>query len=126
MDSRVSVMLSPSFASLPPQHGHAAGAGTTTRSRGRCAGNGARTGLRRVKPRTLVSAGCSAAASLACGRLHFLELQLHLVEQFATVFGGRREAIVLEFGDHQLEMRHDRLGAGGTRFRFAPRLLLGG
>ncbi len=33
--SRVSVMLSPSLVRLPPQHGQAAGPGTTTRSRGR-------------------------------------------------------------------------------------------
>jgi len=41
--SNVSVMSSPSLDSLPPQAGHAQGAGPTTRSRGRCAGNGART-----------------------------------------------------------------------------------
>ena len=33
--SCVSVIVSPSLASLPPQHGQAVGAGTTTRSRGR-------------------------------------------------------------------------------------------
>ena len=33
--SRVSVMLSPSLASLPPQHGQAVGPGITTRSRGK-------------------------------------------------------------------------------------------
>ena len=42
--SRVSVMSSPSLASLPPQQGQATGAGITTRSRGRWAGRGARTG----------------------------------------------------------------------------------
>src|SRR5215203_4659478 len=42
--SSVSVMSSPSLDSLPPQHGHAVGPGMTTRSRGRWAGRGARTG----------------------------------------------------------------------------------
>ena len=50
----VSVTSSPSLASLPPQHGQAAGAGITTRSRGRCAGKGARTGFLRVKLGTTV------------------------------------------------------------------------
>ena len=35
-------------ASVPPQHGQVEGAGSTTRSRGKCAGNGPRTGLRRA------------------------------------------------------------------------------
>jgi hypothetical protein len=47
--SNVSVMSSPSLASLPPQHGQTVGAGITTRSRGRCSGKGARTGFVRVK-----------------------------------------------------------------------------
>src|SRR3954463_5158128 len=47
--SSVSVTSSPSFDSREePQHGHAVGAGTTTRSRGRWAGKGLRTGRRRV------------------------------------------------------------------------------
>jgi hypothetical protein len=63
--SSVSVMSSPSFASLPPQQGHAVGLGTTTRSRGRWAGSGARTGERRGKRRTSVPLGSTwfAAAS---------------------------------------------------------------
>jgi hypothetical protein len=66
--SRVSVMVSPSLANLPPRHGHAVGLGTTTRSRGRCAGKGARTGFLRVKGRTAVSsldAAVSSSAALA-------------------------------------------------------------
>ena len=63
--SRVSVTLSPSLASLPPQHGHWDGLGRTTRSRGRCAGSGPRTGLARVKARTVVWPGSGAAASAA-------------------------------------------------------------
>jgi hypothetical protein len=42
--SKVSVMSSPSLESLPPQQGQAEGAAITTRSRGRCSGNGARAG----------------------------------------------------------------------------------
>ena len=61
--SRVSVMSSPSLASLPPQHGQAAGAGTTTRSRGRCAGNGARAGFLRVNPGTTARSWPAAATS---------------------------------------------------------------
>ena len=46
--SSVSVTSSPSFDSLAePQHGQLAGAAITTRSRGRCSGNGFRTGRRR-------------------------------------------------------------------------------
>ena len=66
--SSVSVMSSPSLASLPPQQGQALGAGITTRSRGRCAGNGARTGLlageaahRRWRPQRR-SVGCASSS----------------------------------------------------------------
>ena len=68
--SSVSVTSSPSLTSLPPQHGQAEGAGMTTRSRGRCAGNGARTGLRRatLRPRPR-PAGLTAAAASAAARI---------------------------------------------------------
>src|SRR5215831_12565700 len=51
-----------------PQQAQALGPGTITRSRGRCAGNGLRDGLRRVKARTcvvslLAATACSAAIS---------------------------------------------------------------
>ena len=69
MTSSVSVMVSPSLASLPPQHGHALGPAITTRSRGRCAGNGARTGFLRVNGCTVVlptgTAAISSSAALA-------------------------------------------------------------
>ncbi len=63
--SSVSVTSSPIFDSLSePQQAQAVGAGTTTRSRGRCAGNGLRAGLRRVNPLTsVVSAAARSAAS---------------------------------------------------------------
>ena len=66
--SSVSVTSSPSLTSLPWQHGQTEGAGMMTRSRGRCAGNGARAGLRRVMPRAALSsrpAFLAAAASVA-------------------------------------------------------------
>jgi hypothetical protein len=66
--SRLSVTSSPSLRIAPPQQGQADGAGYTTRSRGRCSGNGRRAGLRRVKllTSTLVSdIAASAATSLA-------------------------------------------------------------
>ena len=48
-----------------PQQAQDVGGGTTTRSRGRCAGNGLRAGLRRVNPLTsaVPAAVCSAASS---------------------------------------------------------------
>ena len=61
--SSVSVTLSPSLASLPPQHGQAEGLGRTTRSRGRCAGSGPRIGLARAKARTFVSPGAGSASA---------------------------------------------------------------
>ena len=64
--SRVSVTSSPSFDRRePPQAGHAHGAGMTTRSRGRCAGNGFLTGRLRSNGATLVvlAAAISAARS---------------------------------------------------------------
>lgn len=50
---------------MPPQAGHAQGAGSTTRSRGRCSGNGWRDGRLRVKAATLsvLAAAVSAAIS---------------------------------------------------------------
>ena len=66
MTSRVSVMVSPSLANLPPQHGQVLGPGSTTRSRGRWSGSGPRTGLRRVKGRTgVLGSVLPVSASLA-------------------------------------------------------------
>ena len=65
--SRVSVTSSPSLDSRPWQHGQEVGPGITTRSRGRCAGNGPRTGLRRTALRAAMPSisGPSAASSSA-------------------------------------------------------------
>jgi len=65
MHSSVSVIVSPRLLSLPPQQGQVVGDGSTTRSRGRCDGSGARTGLARVNARTAVAAGCAWAAATA-------------------------------------------------------------
>ena len=46
--SNVSVIVSPSLTSLPLQQGQAVGPGMTTRSRGRWAGSGPRTGFART------------------------------------------------------------------------------
>ena len=48
--------------------------------------------------------------------LQVLELHLQLVEQFAATFRGGTEAVALQLGDQQLQVRHHRLGTGGTRF----------
>ena len=63
--SSVSVTSSPIFDSFSePQQAQDVGGGTTTRSRGRCAGNGLRTGLRRVNSLTwVVPAAARSAAS---------------------------------------------------------------
>ena len=53
----------PSLASLPRQHGHSVGPWMTTRSRGRCAGNGPRTGLAPVAVRPVSPTGSGRLAS---------------------------------------------------------------
>ena len=124
-------MSSPSLDSLPPQQGQAVGDGRTTRSRGRWAGRGARTGWprgglsgRRVRP-SLSAALLRLGGILAGGGDQLAELELQLVDQLAATLGGGAVLVALEPGDQQLEMRHHRLGAGGTRLGLAPRQLLG-
>jgi hypothetical protein len=53
-----------------------------------------------------------------------LELKFHLVEQFSAAFRGGTVLIVPELGDHQLQMRHHRLGTRGSGLRFPTRQLL--
>jgi hypothetical protein len=62
--SSVSVMSSPSFLSRPPQRGHAAGAGSTRRSRGRSAESGRRAGWRRGG--VARAAACTLSGRFGC------------------------------------------------------------
>src|SRR3546814_6916338 len=77
--SSVSVISSPSFDRRAlPQDGHEQGAGMTTRSRGRCSGNGLRLGrLRSNAATSLVFAGAASAAQSFSQRSeeHTSELQ---------------------------------------------------
>ena len=88
--SSVSVMSSPSLASLPPQHGQAVGPGITTRSRGRCAGKRRPHRLRAGEAAAPPSPSTGAGGGLVLGRarLQLLELQFQLVEQLAAALGG--------------------------------------
>ena len=87
--SSVSVTSSPSFDSFAePQQGQLAGAGITTRSRGRCSGNGLRAGRLRWKDLTVwvlaaaVSAGVSSSVAAAVERpAELLDLQLQMRDQ---------------------------------------------
>ena len=85
--------------------GQAVGPGTTTRSRGRCSGNGLRAGRLRVKAATLVvlaTAFSAASSSSVAEALQLLELQLQLIEQAGAAFGALAEAIAVELLDLQL------------------------
>jgi len=76
--SNVSVTSSPSLDRRPLQQGQAVGPGITTRSRGRCAGKGPRTGLRRIGPRAArspaVSGSRAASSSAAAASNSSIEL----------------------------------------------------
>ena len=61
--SSVSVIVLAELGELAAAARAGGRAGITTRSRGRCAGNGARTGFLRVKPCTVVPAAGAAAIS---------------------------------------------------------------
>ena len=115
--SSVSVIVSPSLRSrVPPQQGQVVGAGTTTRSRGRCSGNGLRAGRLRVKAATVVvlAAACSAAISSSVAvALQLLELQLHLVEQPRRALRARAVELPLELLDLELLVRDHRRIVGG-------------
>ena len=90
--SSVSVTSSPSLDSLPWQQGQAAGPGITTRSRGRWAGNGARSRLVPRGGRPGWALGCcgicpGGGVVLGGGSLRLLQLQLELVQQLAAALG---------------------------------------
>jgi hypothetical protein len=121
--SSVSVMSSPNLASLPPQQGQALGAAITTRSRGRCAGNGARTGFRRAKLTTDVVTAASSSAALASSSS---SCSSHLVEQTLAALGRLPKPVALHLGDQQLQMRHHGLGTRGPSLGLLPRRAFGG
>ena len=105
--SSVSVTSSPSLTrSPPPQQEQASGEGSTTRSRGRSAGSGARLGLRRVKARTVVSPSSASPwlAFLARRCLHLLQLQFQLIQKVAAPFRGLAVPLSTQLRDQQLQM----------------------
>lgn len=123
--SKVSMTVSPSLASVPPQHKQAPVASMTTRFARQVPGQRRAHRLatcERRHRRGLRGRGCRRLAR--CG-FQFLELQLHLVEQLAAMLGGRAEAVMAELGDHQLQVRDHRLGARGACFGLPPGRALG-
>ena len=84
------------------------------------AGDAGHGGLRRGR-----GGGFGGTGVLGGGRLQLLELQLQLVEQPAPVLRGRPEPLALQLGDHQLQMRDHRLGAGRPRLGLAACRALG-
>ena len=104
--SRVSVTSSPSFERRsPPQAGQEQGAGTTTRSRGRCSGNGFLCGPLALEGRDRGGLCCRFLGDqiiLGCVSLELFELQLHLIEQAAAAFGTGAILLALQLCDLQL------------------------
>ena len=120
MTSSVSVTSSPSFAIRPePQQTHVGGASITTRSRGRCSGNGftARAAaLERAHGRRRPRRGLLGGELVfAGGRLELLELQLHLLEQPHPPLRPLTVELTPQLQDLELERRDHRFGAGGDR-----------
>jgi hypothetical protein len=79
-----------------PQHAQAEGASTTTRSRGRCSGNG----FRRL---------FGADGIFGRGGFHLLELQLELVDQPGGALGTAAILVSLEHRDLELQACDQRL-----------------
>ena len=125
--SRVSVIVSPSLASLPPQHGQARRAGdhhTLARQMRRKRRPHRLLAGERVHRRTADRRG----GDLVFGRAGrgFLELQFQLVEQLAAALGGLPVLFAPQLGDQQLVVGDQRLGAGGPCLGLLPCLALGG
>jgi hypothetical protein len=126
MTSSVSVMSSPIFTMrADPQQVQEVGASTTTRSRGRCSGNGLRAGRRRSKAATVVFARrhplCPILPKVG---LEVLELHLELFDQPGMAFGAVAILLAAEFGDlerkvpdHVFGGRDDRLNLGPPPWR---------
>lgn len=105
------MIVSPTLANLPPQHGQAVGPGITTRSRQ----------MRRKGGAPRLSAGERAyCRALALRRGGFV-LGRQLVEQLAAALGR-----LLAAWRSAAQVCHHRLGAGGARLRFLARRTLGG
>ena len=118
MTSSVSVISSPIFTMRSePQQAQLVGASITTRSRGRWSGKDLRTGLRRVKARTvLVLSSCAALLRRqrifsGCG-FQFFELQFQLIDQPRTPLGGDAIFVAAQLGDLQLQFLDHRFRAG--------------
>jgi hypothetical protein len=90
MLSSVSVIVSPSLESVPPQR------------------------------RVLGYRGGGSDFILGRGGLEFLKLHLQLVEQLAATLCRGTEPITLHLGDQQLQMRNHRLGARRAGLELAP------
>src|SRR5262245_6575402 len=101
--SSVSVMSSPSFASLPPQHGHSEGADTTNALARQMRRQG---GTHRPAPHEaahdcaarLLGSRFGSVFILRRARLEILELQLQLIEKLRAL-GRWAEAFALQRGD---------------------------
>lgn len=117
--SSVSVISSPSFDSLAePQHGQEVDAGTTTRSRGRCAGNGFFAGRWRSKAHHRLRPGRGfLGRQLVLGgrRLQIVQLHLELVEQPRLPLRAAAVELTPQLLDLQRQMGDQRLCAGGLR-----------
>ena len=119
--SSVSVMSSPSFDSCAePQQGQLSGAAITTRSRGRCSGNGLRDGRLRSNDLTVcVRRRGLLGRQLVLGRrrLELLELKLHLLEQPRLALRARAVELAPQLLDLELQMGDQRFAARQIRLR---------
>ena len=108
-------MSSPSFDSFAePQQGQLSGAGITTRSRGRCSGNGLRDGRLRWKDCTVCvrAAACSAASSSSVAvASSSSSCKLHLLQQPRLVLRASAVKLPPQLLDLQLEMSDQRFRA---------------
>ena len=104
--SSVSVTSSPSLTrSPPPQQEQASGEGSTTRSRGRSAGSGARLAAAgEGAHRGIAVVGFALARILARRCLHLLQLQFQLIQQVAAPFRGLAVPLSTQLRDQQLQM----------------------
>ena len=108
-------------------------AAATARTRGRCRVNDAsarqmigKIATRRFVPREALNLDVrrfGLGRILAQPRGEFLELQFQLVEQSSAALRARAELLAPHLGDHQLQVRDHRLGAGEFGVRFDQRRL---